>query len=92
MSIVFQDELFQPQESPLVRDLLSDLHRRLPCVLRCETCTRWTLTGVDDEHELESLLQDGIGKNLLLDGDFDLDSSRMRFGPNKRCVYQSNFL
>jgi len=35
VSVVLQDQLLQPQESPLMRDLLPDLHTSLPCVLGC---------------------------------------------------------
>ena len=35
VSIVLQDQLLQPQESPFMRDLLPDLHTSLPCVLGC---------------------------------------------------------
>lgn len=81
--IVLQDQLLQPQERPFMRDLLSDLHTRLPRVLRCEPRTSWALTCVDDERKDESLLQDGVGQNFFLDGDFDLDSAGMRFGPDE---------
>lgn len=82
VGIMLQDQLLQPQERPLVRDLLPNLHTSLPCVLRRQSRTCWTLTGVDNERKDECLLQDGIGQNFLLDSDLDLDSSRMGFCPD----------
>ena len=92
MSIVLQDQLLQPQECPLVRDLLPDLHTRFPCVLRGQSSTCGTLSGVHDEREDESLLKNRVGQYLLLDGDFDLDSSGVRFSPDERGVDQADFL
>lgn len=40
---VLDDELFEVQESPLVRDLLPDLDDCLPCVFRGELRTVGTL-------------------------------------------------
>lgn len=56
VSIMLQDQLLQPQECPLMRDLLSDLHTSLPCVLCCQSSTCGTLPGVDNERKDESLL------------------------------------
>lgn len=92
VSIVLQDQLLQPQERPLVRNLLPDLHTRFPSVLCRQSRTRRALAGVDNESEDKSLLQDGIGQDFFLDRDLDLDSSRMGFCPDVRCVDKSDFL
>lgn len=91
MSIVLQDELFEVQECPLVVDFLSDLNTRFPCVLRGESSTLGTLGTLNDEREDKSLLQDGTGKNLFLNDDLELDSTRVRLGPEEGCIDQSNF-
>jgi hypothetical protein len=79
---MLQDQLLQPQESPLVRDLLPNLHTSLPSVLCRQSCTRGTLSSVNNECQDESLLQYRVGQNFLLNGDLDLDSSGMGFGPD----------
>jgi hypothetical protein len=92
VSIVLQDQLLQPQECPFVRDLLPDLHTRFPSVLCRQSRTRRALASVDDEGEDECLLQNGIGQDFFLNRDLDLDSSRMGFCPDVRCVDKSDFL
>jgi hypothetical protein len=79
---MLQDQLLQPQERPLVRNLLPNLHTRFPCVLRCQFRTCGTLSSVNNKCKDECLLQDGVGQNFLLNSDLDLDSPRMRFGPD----------
>ena len=84
---MFQDELFEVEESSFVRDLLAHLDNGSPCV-RCETfCTIRALVVCNDVFDLESLLQDGPLKRFLLDGDLDFDSPRVRFRPDKAGVY-----
>jgi hypothetical protein len=56
VSIVLQDQLLQPQECPLVRNLLPDLHTSLPCVLCCQLRTCRTLSSVNNKGEDECLL------------------------------------
>jgi len=82
VSIMLQDQLLQPQERPLMRHLLPDLHTSLPSVLSCQFRTCRTLSSVDNKRENECLLKDGVGQNLFLDSDLDLDSSRMGFSPD----------
>lgn len=91
MRIVLQDQLLQPQERPLVRDLLSDLYARLPSVLRCQLGTTWALTGVDDQSQDERLLKDSVCQDLLLDRHFHLDSSGMWFSPHEGGVDKADF-
>lgn len=56
VGIVLQNQLLQPQERPLVRNLLPDLDTSFPCVLGGQLGTCGTLTSVDDEGEDEGLL------------------------------------
>ncbi len=87
MSGMFQDELFEVQESSFVRDLLAHLYDGSPCV-GCETlCTIWTLVVCNDVLYLKSLLEDGPLKRFLLNGDFHFDSSGMRFCPDEAGIY-----
>jgi hypothetical protein len=89
---MFQDQLLQPQEGPLVRDLLPDLHRRLPRVLRRELGARRALACVHDKDEHESLLEDRIRQDLLLDRNFDLDSAGVGFCPDEGGVDKADLL
>lgn len=79
---MLQDQLLQPQECPLVRNLLPNLDTGLPSVLRCQFRTCRTLSSVNNKREDECLLQDSVGQNLFLDRDLDLYSSRMGLGPD----------
>ena len=90
--IVLQDQLLKPQECPLVRDFLPDLHTRLPRVLCRQLGTCRALTSVYDQCQDEGLLQHGIGEHLLLNRHIELDSSRMRFSPDEGGVDESDFL
>jgi hypothetical protein len=91
MGIMFQDQLLQQQECPLMRNLLSNLHHRLPSVLRRQLGTRRTLTCMHYEGEDESLLEDGMGEDFFLDGDFQFYTSGMGFGPDEGGVDQADF-
>lgn len=62
---VLQDELFEVQERPFVRNFLSDLDERLPGVLRCELRAVRALAILDEVLDLEDLFEDGVGKDLL---------------------------
>ena len=57
---VFKDELFEEEESALVRDFLAHLDERLPGVFRSKTSTIWALAVLNDVLDLKDLLQDGI--------------------------------
>jgi hypothetical protein len=56
VSIMLQDQLLQPQERPLVRNLLPNLNTGLPSVLRCQFRTCRTLSSVYNKREDECLL------------------------------------
>lgn len=45
---------------------------------------------MNDEGKLKSLLQDGMGENFFLNCNFEFDTSGVRFGPDERCVNESN--
>lgn len=87
MSGMFQDELFEVEESSFVRDFLAHLYDGSPCVGCKAFCTIWTLVVCDDVFNLEGLLEDGPLKRFLLNSDFHLDSPRMGFCPDKAGIY-----
>lgn len=89
---MLQDQLFQPQEGPLMRHLLPDLHRRLPRILRRELGARRTLASVHDKDEHERLLEDRIRQDLLLNGDLDFNPAGMGFCPDEGGVDKSDLL
>lgn len=90
MSGMFQNELFEVEESPFVGYLLTHLYDSSPCI-GCKTlCTIWTLVVCHDVFNLEGLLEDGPLKRFLLDGYLDFDSPRMGFRPNKAGIYNSD--
>jgi hypothetical protein len=71
-------------------DLLPDLHTSPPSVLRGETSTLGTLSSLHDQGKDESLLQDCTGEDLLLDDDFQFETSGVRLGPEERGVDESD--
>lgn len=81
MSVVLKDQLLEEQESPLVVDLLPDLHTGFPRVLRGQSGTLRTLSTLYDKGQDESLLKDCSRKDFLLNDDLQFESTRMRFGP-----------
>ena len=64
MGVMSQNQLFQEQERPLVVDLLSNLNRSLPHVLRGESSAVGALSVGNDVLDLEDLLEDGRGEDL----------------------------
>lgn len=86
VSVVLQDQLFQEQEGPLVVDLLSDLHTSLPRVLGSEPSTLGTLRTLYDQHEDKCLLEDCAREDLLLDDDFEFESTGVGLGPEEGSV------
>ena len=91
MSGMFQDELFEVEESSFVRDLLTHLYDGSPGVACKTLCTIWTLVVCNDIFDLKGLLQDRPLKSLLLDCDFDFYSSRVRFRPDEAGIYDPDF-
>jgi hypothetical protein len=71
VGVVLEDQLFQEQESPLVVDLLSNLHARLPCVFSGQSGTLRALSSLNDQGQNKGLLENGSGKDLLLDDDLE---------------------
>lgn len=61
---MLQDELFEKQKRAFVRDLLTDLNERLPCVLCSELGAVGALGMLDKVFDLEHLLEDGGGEYL----------------------------
>lgn len=90
VGVVLEDELLEEQEGALVGDLLADLNASLPGVLGGETSTGGALTGLDDEGQDKGLLENGVGENLLLDRDLELDTARVRLRPDELGIDQAN--
>lgn len=64
---VLQNQLFEEQERPLVRHLLSNLYQSLPGVLRSQFCTVRTLAVLHEVLDLKDLLEDRSGEDFFLD-------------------------
>jgi len=58
LSSMFEDKLLEEQEGTLMRDLLSNLNKSFPGVLRSKSCAVWTLCVLDEELNLEDLFED----------------------------------
>lgn len=73
-------------------DALPDLDQTLPAALTELGLTFDALLIPNDEHNNKTLLQDGTGLDLLLDGETDLEAHGMRLGPNPASVDESNLV
>jgi hypothetical protein len=62
---VFEDELFEEQESALVLDFLSNLDEGLPSVFGSKPRTIRALCVLDEEFDLEDLLKDCGSQDLV---------------------------
>ena len=89
---MLQNQLFQVQERPLMRHLLSDLYRRSPCVVGVALGAVWTLVVVLCELDLEALLHDGAFVDLRLHRDLDLYPPAVRLGPDEAGVDDSQLV
>lgn len=92
VSTVLEDELLKVEEGTLMRDLLPDLDHGLPSVGGHDLGAIFALHCADDVLNLKLLLKDGGGKNLLLDGQLDLDTPGVRLSPEESCVNQTNLV
>jgi sulfur carrier protein ThiS len=92
VSTVLEDKLLEVEESTLVGDLLANLDDGAPCVV-CETfLTIGALLVGLDELDFEGLLQNGALEGFLLNGDLQLDTTRMGFGPDEGSVDDTDFV
>ena len=87
---MFQNELFEVEESTFVWNLLAHLDDGSPCVGRKTFCTVWALVVCNDVFHFEGLLEDGPLKGFLLNSDFHFDTPRMWLRPDKACVDNSD--
>lgn len=92
MSSVFDDELFEEEESSLVRNLLTDLNTSSPGMGGVGLCTIGALSIGNDVFDFEGLLEDGVLEGFGLNCDLDLDTFRMGFRPDERGVDDSDFV
>ncbi|KAI6759461.1 hypothetical protein HG530_010141 [Fusarium avenaceum] len=89
---VLHDELLEEQESSLVEDLLADLNSSSPDVGSVRLGTLRALLVRHHVYDLETLLEQHAILDRVLDGDLDLDSSRMGFSPDEMCVHETDFV
>jgi hypothetical protein len=89
---MLEDELFEVEESSLMRDLLSNLNASSPCIRGVRLCAVWTLLVCNHVFHLECLLQYNAFRYRILYRELDFDSSRMRLSPNKACIDDSDFV
>ena len=89
---VLEDKLLEVEESTLVGDLLANLDDGAPCVVRETLLTIGALLVGLDELDFEGLLQNGALEGFLLDGDLQLDTTRVRFGPDEGGVDNADFV
>ena len=61
---MLEDELFEVQERPFMRDLLSHLYECFPGILCGKFCAIWTLAMLYKVFDLERPLKDRVCKNL----------------------------
>jgi len=75
LGVMFQDQLLKEQEGSLVVHLLPDLHLTLPQMGCVGFLAVFALQILDDVFDNECLLQQGSLENVLLNCNFDLQSS-----------------
>jgi hypothetical protein len=91
VSVVFQQNLFEEEKGSLVRDMLTHLNHSMPHALSIERLASFALLVSNHElHDL-GLLEDGSIHDLLLDGQLDLQSQRVRFSPNPNSIDNFHF-
>jgi hypothetical protein len=92
MCVVFKNELFEVEKRSFVLDFLTDLDDGFPGVQGvCFGTVRTLLVGYD-EFAFESLLEDGCGKGFFLNSEFNSDSSRVRFRPDKPGIDETDLI
>ena len=89
---MLEDKLLEKEERPFVGDLLSDLNDGLPGIFGSELCTIWTLTMLDKVLDLEYLLEDRRGEDLLLDSERYTEAFGMGFCPDEVCFCKADFV
>ena len=92
MCRMFENELFEVKESPLVGNLLSNLYASPPCICSIGLRAVGTLLVRHHVFDFKCLLQYNTLRHGVLNCELDLYSSRMRFRPNKTCVDNPNFV
>jgi hypothetical protein len=86
VGVVLQDKLLDQVKGFLVLSVLSDLDNCAPCVRSELFFAVVTLHVQLSELGNEGLFHFGVVVELLFDGDFDLDSFGVAFGPDETCV------
>lgn len=81
--VMLQNQLLQEQESPLMINLLPNLHTSPPRILRRQPRTLRALRAVHHIGDDHRLLQDGGGENFFLEGEGHFDTAGVGFGPEE---------
>lgn len=88
---ILQDELLEVQESTLMGHLLAKLDGRTPGVVGETLLTIGALLCSNNVLHLKALLNDSTLESLLLNGELDLHTTGVRFGPNEAGIDDSDF-
>eukprot|EP00053_Salpingoeca_punica_P010048 m.90448 g.90448 ORF g.90448 m.90448 type:complete len:608 (+) comp15261_c3_seq2:402-2225(+) len=90
--VVLDDHLLQVEEGALMLDLLAHLHDCVPCVLGLGAVARGAHLVLHDVLDDKHLLQNGVGKDLLLHGELGLDALGVRLCPHKAGVDEADLV
>lgn len=90
LGIMFEHQLLEEKECTLVINFLSDLNLRSPMMGSVSSFAVVTLQVGHDELDNECLLEHCSANDLLLNSDFNFESSRVGLGPNKCCIDHFN--
>jgi hypothetical protein len=86
---MLQNNLFQMKESLFVIASLTNLNTRTPILLRLNSMTFLANLSTNNVFNNETLLQDRISENFLLNGQLDFNTLRMRLSPYKRRICEA---
>lgn len=83
-----KNDLLEVEDAPLMVDLLTNLDHGVPGVGCPRLLAVVALDGLNDELDYEGALKYGVGLDLFLDGDLQLDALAVRLGPHEASVDQ----
>ena len=89
---MFDNKLFEEQESTLVVDSLSQLNLSYPQVRGIGLFAIITLKVSNHEFDDKALLKESTIEDFLLNGKFNLDTSRMWLSPHEASIHKLHSL
>jgi hypothetical protein len=89
--VVFEKELFEVEKGALVGHPLTHLHHRVPRAGGEVLLAVFALLIADGEFHQGGLLQHGAVHDFFLNGQFDVQTHGMRFGPDPNRIDQFDF-